>query len=359
MPKASNPVDAALWVTERARMGTPMAVAFRGKMCRFCDGEDSVYFDLSKETHRDALKNVCTGSHGVSLVVASLPAAAHDFSKFTGIPMSACAQWIIGDMEALDLTLGTSHTAEEPDEMLRTWKATRGMQLPGYYEKIAVPTQRLKVIELKEGEPWAVSYPNLLAKVIAKYSMEPVLLRDNDLDDPTESFRAVLQGEVFGENDGSFDHESAYDWLIYASTTHPPVGLADAPFEEVDRVLDKVIPILRMRVSQTIEHAYQIKEATTLYGRVLAVDHTTTPEDIMRHTILGTVFDIINVAAVTFVNQGASVKLPKAEGTEERIRIEGTCRKKEKYEWMKMLTQLAPLGGPLAPIGLSPVVITE
>lgn len=359
----SNPVDDALWVAKRARSGTPLVATFKGKMCRLYDGEESVHFDLRQETHKEALKGVCTGSYPVSLVVASLPLAANLLSDATHVPSWATADWIIGDMEALDTVLGTDYRLLPPEDMLSTWKATRGMQLPGYYTKIADPLQRLKMRELKEGEPWAVSYSNLLAKVITKYTMEPVLLKPNDLDDPVENFREVVQSfaqVAFGEDIEDLSHAETYDWLIYAAIGLPPPALKELPsLKLLDGILDKTLPIVKVRATETVERAYLAKEATTLYGRVLPVDQMTTPEQILAHTLIGTVLDIIHVAVVTFTNNGASVKVPTIDGMEERIKIEGTCRKKEKYEWLKTLTQLAPVGGPLAPVRLNPVVISE
>ena len=344
----------------------PLAAAFKGKMCRLYDGEESVHFDLKQETHREALKGVCTGSYPVSLVVASLPLAANLLADATRIPSYATADWIVGDMEALDNVLGTDYRLLPPEDMLSMWKATRGMQLPGYYAKIAEPIQRLKTRELKEGEAWAVSYSNLLAKVIAKYTMEPTLIRPNDLDDPTENFRESLNNTT-ADDSAEISHEDAYAWLIYAAIGVPPnhlTGTADRSVVEgivkdMDRILDKTLPIVKVRASETVERAYLSKEAKTLYGRVLPVDQMTPPENILAHTLIGTVVDIINVAVVTFTNNGASVKVPTITGTEERIKIEGTCRKKEKYEWLKTLTQLAPVGGPLSPVRLNPVVISE
>jgi len=361
----SNPVDDALWVAKRARSGMPLAAAFKGQMCRLYDGEESVHFDLKQETHREALKGVCTGSYPVSLVVASLPLAAHLLADATSIPSYATADWIIGDMEALDTVLGTDYRLLSPEDMLSTWKATRGMQLPRYYVKIAEPLQRLKMKDLKEGEAWSVSYSNLLAKVIAKYTMEPILLRPNDLDDPVENFRAALN-ESAAEEGTEVSHEDAYAWLVYAAIGAPPVlvGATEPPavnsiIRDMDRLLDRLLPIVKVRSSETVERARLSKEAKTLYGRVLPVDQMTPPENILAHTLIGTVLDIINVAVVTFTNGGASVRVPTITGTEERIKIEGTCRKKEKYEWLKTLTQLAPVGGPLAPVRLNPVVISE
>lgn len=332
---------AANWIQERARTDTPVALDWEAVtgLLHFYDGEEAVQL-AADEAGRAALVQMLTGAFPVSLVVRSLPMMTDILDDLTGLPRRAIVERIAGDMEAIDYVLGTAHKLAEPAAVLSTWLAVREMQLPPYYARIAVPRQRLRALPQADGEAWSVTYPNLFGRVAAKYTMEPALLREIETHDPVESLADALRGEVT-----DITHDRAYGILI-----EQLMGSAD---------YERALPVLAIQVRQTEQRARTEGKARTLYGRVMPVLKETPLSDIMWHTIAGTVEDIVNVAAVTLANQGASVHIPPlGSAIEERISLHGSISRQEKHAWIRQLVELAALGEPLSPIRLDPVVVT-
>lgn len=330
-----NVVEIGRWLQDQGRAKQPVGMQSGRATIILSDGIDTHPL-LVDEAARGMLANVLGGTYAPDLVVWSMPEAVVRLAALTDLPPRVLVDRIAGDMEALDYTIG-SVSDGRPDYMVRSFKAAQQTKLPDYYRRIAVPRQRLRSLPLADGPQFRVSYSHLFAKTVARYSGEPALIQRNDLGDPVDNLVT---------EDLSYDDARAQ--LEQAALD----GVPD------DDTVARLLPLVALQTTQTFQRALQEGEARTLYGRRMSVTGETTCRAVMEHTLLGSVQDIINVAAVTFANQGASVALPVVTGLETRIRILGTVQHLDN-NWWRTLIQLASLGSPLTPVTLDPVIIAE
>lgn len=362
-------VDFSNWLAQRARDGKriglsiePVGAGYRVAISDGLSWQSGFIEDLDSPLCQ-ILRMQLTTNNGLELVTRSIPATVKALSYVCQLDAKAIAGRFVGDLESLTYTTGIQYPPQVPitadaTATLVLWNSAEGRQLPAYLQSVAVPWQRLLcdnttvIPQVK----WRVSYPELLTRVIAFYSHESVLIREAQSHDMlsrlTEALKVVTK---------EADHEFAYKCLLYTATGYDrgfyEMRFGDPP-EVTDEGLDMVIPTVRAMAMTAYQDSAQQGYAQTLYGRRLPIGGQDVAT-VLWFILGGSVQDIIQVATVTFANNGGYVEPRLWRSDAEHIRIVGTIGRREEPDFTELLAQLAPLTAPLIPVPLNPTVVIE
>jgi len=237
-------------------------------------------------------------------------------------------------------------------------------EAPSYYFAVSLPLARLRaewrLFGLDAPPDWWVSYSDLWLHVLRRYTGDPTLewLFTGGHDPltglaglfewPPDVTKAVLLWHICGR---SVDVMAGVD-----------ASLVDRLPDNLPAVGDqwnKRLPSLWLGIITLMQSYQRDRLARTLYGRKL--HGGLHPGVASAHTILGTVQDIMEVAACTFWNNrpGPTVMIRDIETDplSDLLRVYGTGPKntEESTRWIEALTDLATLANPL---GLEPLKVT-
>jgi len=276
---------------------------------------------------------------------------------------------MLGDLRACAYNTGgapppTGISLQDQAFTARLLEPQLQFEAPNYYFAVSIPLARLRaewqVFFLEEPLDWWVTYSDLWLHVLRRYTGDPTLewLFTSGHDPltglaglfewPPDVTKAVLLWHICGR---SVDVMAGVDAsLVDRLPDNLPV---------VGDQWNKRLPSLWLGII-TLMQAYQRDRlARTLYGRKL--HGGLHPGVASAHTILGTVRDIMEVAAVTFHNNrpGPTVLVRDIETDplSGLLRVTGTGPKntEEMNRWIETLTDLATLANPL---GLEPLKAT-
>lgn len=312
----------------------------------------------------DVLRLAVSGANAPALITTSIPAQTQ-LLRGLGLDGSVVSKFT-DDMESLTYTTGLVFEPQATAAATAMAAVSRqrfalSRDVPAYYQRVAVPYQRLVAnAERGTGPRFSLRYAELLVRVIAKYSHEPVLMRQIESDDVLSHLVEVLR-EAYPDA----DHDFARQCLIYVAT-----GYDRDFFEErfgefpaaadtmLTAQLDRLIPAVRMMAITLWQEAYEAGVARTLYGRQLPATERDRGK-VLWFILGGTVEDILSVATVTLANNGIHVQPSLWRSDAERMSIRGTLKKKTQRDELQLIAQLAPLMSPLSPVPLAPVVVLE
>jgi hypothetical protein len=237
---------------------------------------------------------------------------------------------------------------------------------PKFYFAVSVPLARIRaewrLFGLEAPADWWVSYSDLWLRSLLHYTGDPTLSwLFNSGEDPvmglsrmfelgTETTRAVLVWHICGR---SID--------VMADTAPTLVDRLPDNLPEVGDLWNKRMPSLWLGITQLMGSYQRDRLARTLYGRKFRGGRH--PGAASAFTILGTVQDLLEVAAVTFHNNRPSpaimIKGVDSNPLSSVARVLGTgSRNTEEHEqWLNDLRPLATLAEPLAAIRLEATVV--
>lgn len=385
MPIISNIANMSVWLSDHKRVGQPIGIevslddsddytiVFSGPI----PGDEFGYHGQKGDEGADVLRRLLDSKDYFKFVPYSIPEMSAFLYIITGLDPAIILPHFIGDMETVEFTIGRAHVPEESmiDEArqnLLEWRAVQQMEMPSYYRAVAEPLARIMALPPQE-PTWQLDYPDLLMRVITKYSSEP-LLASGILEEETPIYGRVTKRlqEVY-EN---ATHDMAYAAILwsalggdssYMAAQYPErwAELDGLDLKALAHNLDKAIPSVRLMATNTWQAGLAgfgpTRVFRTLYGRGLPLVNDPRvaqgPGMWLDHVLSGTVQDLKNVAAVSAANLGApSVDVPIIRGDEDTITLTGTHGEEEYYGFVNSLKALATLGGPLAPTPLNPII---
>lgn len=353
-----NAVEVGQWLAEKGRREIPVGLVIAGDWVRLSAERESRSLLLTQEEVTGAiLKAAFTSTWPINIVVRDRRAAASLLGKITNLERAEVSARILGDMTTIENATGMGMTRDS-SELVEAWQmADTVAVMPKYYKAVGEPFAKLMCQPLAPGKGWSVTYRNLLAKVIAHGSNEPLLQRPNELGDPADNLREALE-EEFGKD--AIGVDTPLNVLVYAALAFDgrklPEGFLPAEPKVMDPWLDLTIPIVRSTTTGYYLGSMNQLTCATLYGRKMVVDGNTKAAAIMDHMYRGTVKDLIAVACVSFANNGASVKVPTFEGYAKAITIHGTIPDDRNVEWLSGVKDIASLLHPLGMQLLNPEV---
>jgi hypothetical protein len=271
---------------------------------------------------------------------------------------------VLGDIMAIEDTLGPLGSEYTAREALRQWRGIETMPMPPYYEAIAKPLQRMRGSLVSDGPGWEVRYSELWLRVVAYFSHDPQLLQALLQDDyPPQDYLTKQLSVLY---DG-VTQEHAFACilltvlggdLVYMKSTYPEYAEMVEELGNTEKLmhnLDKMIPaihLMAVALSTVPPEGY----FSTMYGRRMAyriTAYTAGPGAYLDHTISGTVLDLVHILCVTLMNQGAAVEVPlQLHPLAHSIRVCGTTKERDVLYWIGQLRQLSTLAGPLMPVSL-------
>lgn len=247
------------------------------------------------------------------------------------------------------------------------------LEAPRFYRDVGLPLGRHLAQTLPpiahdgvidpDWHRWTVVYDWLLFRVLTHYTHDPTLTRwfqeeqnpltelGRLLDLPTEQTVAFVLWMCCGE-DESMLSKLYPDWAARLPESPQLVKAARA---------DKHIPTLRLGLVRMVERYAMERRAMTLYGRL--APWGLPPHELLHYTIMGSINDILDVAAVSIINLGSSahwLMMESDSGYNRWLRavLVGYTRR-EPLGWQDELSQLAPLNNPLGMVTLGPKVMVE
>lgn len=387
MPSPSTsstaPVELAVtaaWLEEKAHLGRPVGAAigfhsnadtYDASFADLLDGDERLMLGRWKDAGCDILKLACDSwTKKPEFVVASQPQFVAALAFLTGLDERQLVDRVVGDVEALEYTIGLT-PVYHPRDLLTAWRGAQQLKLPAYYENVAIPIQRLYSLPVAEGQGWEVSYSELFLRVVAHYSGDPQLTQALLTDEyPPQSYLTRQLAAIY--DDVTEEHGFACILLAalggdfqFLQTEAPEYAALIEEMGDLDvlcRHLDKMIPSIRLMATELWQSNMTTPMGAyfeTLYGRRLPYQMATyepMPGQYLYHILAGTVEDIIYVLCVTLANQGASVVPPGFCSLDHSITVSGTTKERDLLQWVGGLKQLSTLAGPLAPIPLNAVV---
>jgi len=276
---------------------------------------------------------------------------------------------MLGDLQACAHNTGgapapTGLSLQDQAFTARLLEPQLQFESPPYYFAVSIPLARLRAewrLFGPDAPPdWWVSYSDLWLHVLRRYTGDPTLewLFTGGHDPltglaglfewPPDVTKAVLLWHICGR---SVDVMAGVD-----------ASLVDRLPDNLPAVGDqwnKRLPSLWLGIINLMQAYQRDRLARTLYGRKL--HGGLHPGVASAHTILGTVQDIMEVAAVTFGNNrpGPAVMIRDIETDplSDLLRVTGMGPKntEEMDRWIETLTDLATLANPL---GLEPLKAT-
>lgn len=359
-PPSAKAVEVGQWLQEQARQENLVGVEMRSNSFHFGVGDDSRSLMYDDPMCGTVIAQAIQGTWPLKVVVYDTERFVCKVAELSGTDLNTIVGGVVGDMAAIGSVTGTEQPTSAK-EMVEQLKAVSGMNLNAYYTKIAVPMSRIRASQLPPGKPWKVVYHHLMAQVITRFSNEPILLRGAESGDPLEEFRPLVEEEFGSAVEEGDAAANVLQWaaLGYIDDRDYKHLLPTTDMKALNKFADIQLPLLRMQVSQTYQAAMKRGNVQTRYGRKMLIDGSTTAAQVMEFVLQGTVNDIVEVAAVTFSNQGVSVAPPFTTEEGSKITIRGTVAPSKRREWLKTVKQLAYLAAPLAPVSLNPVVIDE
>lgn len=247
------------------------------------------------------------------------------------------------------------------------------VEVPRFYRDVGLPLGKHRAQKLEpiyhDGVPdegwhrWTVMYDWLLFKVLAHYTHDPTLIRwfqeernpmtelGQLLELMPEQAIAFILWMCCGEDEGLLS-KSYPDWAARMPENPQLVKAARA---------DKHIPTLRLGLVRMLEKFGFERRAMTLYGR--RAPWGLPPPELLHFTILGSVSDILDVAAVSLINLGSNTHWLMRESDSGysfwlRATLVGYIRR-DSLQWQQELEQLTPLNNPLGMVSLAPKVFVE
>ncbi len=378
--------EVSIWLADHKRIGMPLGIEisvdeegneYTVVFVGLITGDEIAFSGKFGDDGVKTLTRLLDSKDYFKLVPYSIPEMVALLWYLTELdPAKVLIPHFVGDAESIEFTIGRAHTADENmiDEARRNltdWRAVQQMELPSYYRAIAEPLARLMATPPQE-TLWRVDYPDLLLRVIAKYSEEPLLIQailDDEL--PVQARVTRRLQEIYDV----VDHDMAYAAVLWAALGGDSAHMAAVYPERFAHLngldmgalshnLDKVLPSVRLMATNmwttTVHNLGPAQIFKTLYGRMLPYfpdpQIVRGPGPYLDHVLSGTVNDIKNVFAVSASNLGAStVEVPLIRGDEDTITISGS-HQGDVYEFLNQLKTLASLGKPLAPIPLNPII---
>lgn len=341
-----NAMEVGEWLADKGRREVPVGLAMVEGWVKLAAEDEARSLPVGT-IGGSVLKQALTATWPVSLVVRSRVSEAVALSALTDLDPGYVAERIVGDTYNIERTTGDEQPTT-PAEMVAAYRLATGMSgLPQYYRTIAEPYSKIQCGRVEGGVPVTVKYRNLLAKVIAHGSNEPVLNRSNELDDPAENVQELLALDF---EDVKPDH--GYNVLVYAGIGLKKIPAGFLPSDDPDRMtawLEKTMPVLVSTTTGYFLNSMQRGTCETLYGRKMKVNGASTAAQIMGHMYAGTVQDIIEVACVSLHNSGVQVVAPTYRDWDRVITIKGSFPKEDIAQWIKQIKGIASL---LHPLGL-------
>lgn len=375
MPTVTKVAEAGIWLQEKAKFKRPIGMdltvlegLYHIEFADLLPGDEQAWEGTVGDTGCQMLAAALAGwAEKPSMVVVDLPGAVADIVTLTSLTPRAVTERLLGDMEAIEATLGPIGSEYSAREALRQWRGIETMPMPSYYEAIAKPLQRMKAAGVADGLGWEVSYSELFLRVVAHYSRDPQLVQALIQDEyPPQSY---LTQQLSGLYDG-ITEEHAFACILmtalggdldYVKANYPEHGRLVEALGNTEKLLhnlDKMIPSIRL-MATALSTIPPEGYFSTMYGRRLAYRVSTRmpmPGQYLDHILAGTVEDLISILCVTMANQGASVGVPSVDPLEHSISIRGTTKERDMLYWIGQMRQLATLAGPLMPVPLGATV---
>ncbi len=326
--------------------------------------EMAVRRGTAEEVIREAIKTGILQDGGLNLVMRDARATVPVLSSWLGISVQEIASRVTGDVTALTHATGRSSkaswawAADDAYDALVTekhWKTSA----PPYYTAVGIPRALSSfsgaLEEDAEGLVWRISYNDLLLKVVAHYTREPVMVRAfMDEEDPVPRM-----GELLGIEGPSVTYAvlvwSALNWdTIYVQQHHPDVfTLLPDDLDTLRLTARTKLAVLSLGLSSVSEDYTQSKGITSLWGRTFQWG-TEAMGQVYEHRFMGSVSDMVDLLVVSLQqNLGGSVSVeePAYSPANRIIIIKGRIEPvQEKYDLLKSAANLSnPLGVPLNP----------
>ena len=382
----ANIAEVSIWLADHKRIGMPLGIEvsvnedaneYTAVFAGLITGDEIAFSGKMGDDGTKTLTRLLDSKDYFKLVPYSIPEMSGILWFLTGLdPAKVLVPHFVGDAETIEYVIGRVHATDDNliDEARRNltdWRAVQQMELPAYYRTIAEPLSRLMAVPPLEAS-WRVDYPDLLLRVIAKYSDEPLLIQAIvDEEFPVQARVTRRLQEIYEDA----THEMAHAAIILAALGGDSAHMAAVYPERFTHLngldmtalshhLDKVLPSVRLMATNiwqaTIQNLGPAQVFRTLYGRMMPYFPdpriVSGPGPYLDHVLCGTVNDIKNVFAVSAANLGATtVEVPLIRGDEDTISILGS-HTGDVYEFLNQLKTLAALGKPLAPIPLNPII---
>ena len=382
----ANIAEISIWLADHKRIGMPLGIEvsvdddkaeYTIVFAGLITGDEMAFHGKPGDAGIKALTRLLDSRDYFKLVPYSIPEMSGLLWYLTGLdPAKVLLPHFVGDAETIEYTIGRVHVADDNliDEARRNltdWRAVQQMEMPAYYRTIAEPLARLMAVPPLEAS-WRVDYPDLLLRVITKYSDDPMLLQAIiDEEFPVQARVTRRLQEIYD----TADHDMAYAAIMWAAlggdsahmaAVYPErfIHLNGLDMNALGHNLDKVIPSVRLMAtslwSATVQTLGPAQVFRTFYGRMMPYfpdpRSVSGPGPYLDHVLCGTVNDIKNVFAVSAANLGATtVEVPLIRGDEDTISVIGS-HSGDVYEFLNQLKTLAVLGKPLLPVPLHPII---
>ncbi len=352
----------ANWVRSQANEGATVGVDVTKTEIALSDGRSYVTSPIN-EMVIDVLRLNLRGADGIKFVAYDMVQAATKLAEMTGIAVGQIANYFAGDLTGLTYCTGI----EYPDQgspianatsAVLMWRANNArIDTPAYYKSITIPIQRIKLSPPTSStlpkDRWVVTYPELIYRVIAHMSNEPMLLRVAQSDDILKRVRDELTNG---------DQELAQRYVLYTATGFDrdffERTFAETPPTDAENLLMEHLPAIRMMALSIWQEATSTGGTRTLYGRRQPlVAREIGP--VVWFRLGGTVQDLLEVAQVTLSNAGAEVEYTKWASHASFPHIKGTIAHSMLHEFTESAASLTPLAGPLGAVPLMPVTRIE
>ncbi len=313
----------------------------------------------AEEVIRESLKKSLTENGGLNLVMQDAATTIPILSEWLNLPAAEIAPRVVGDMTAMLHATGKvwsrptwSWAADDAYDTLVTEKHFK-LDAPAYYSTVGLPralsTFSRALASDAEGTAWRISYDDLLLKVVAHYTREPVMVRAfMDEQDPVPRM-----GGLLGIEDLSVAYAalvwSALNWdTMYVKQHHPDVfKLLPLEIDSLRQGVEAKLSVLSLGLSRVREDYTRGKSMSSLLGRTF---HWGAEEmgQVYEHRFMGSVSDIIDLLVVTLqqnFGENVSVEDPVYSAANRVIIIKGRIAPSQEHA--ALLKSVANLGNPL------------
>lgn len=370
--------DLIQWFVERGKAGDRIAIAFkpRSKKIAFATKDDAWVVDF---------KSIPVAAQLIARQLMSGAGFRLDFRKTSeDLPelvkwlSDACSLSVTNVLQELEPKLeGDLHMAAYCiDQAVTPHKKFLkvehdayevALMLPQYeyniipfYAKIGLPLSRClaETALLKpESTDWWITYPMLWARVLAYETSDPTLQwAFTQSRDVCETVGAMFQaGPEYGRLVLCW---AACGMDIYSFKARFKTETLPDNLEDWNLEIRRHLPNMVLGIEEMKAHYVENKGVKTRYQRFLRPGQRAS--EAVCHIVLGTAEDIAAVAAVACwtnrAGRGTLIKDIAGGAGSESVRISGTVEKREQGTWIRVLSELAELGGPLGPVNLNPIV---